>query len=158
MTARGRTIACLRGIAALILLGLLLVLLIDEPEWPNVLLFCLVHGTLFGQTSLAAAWCGLGPFSLARRLPLAVLWLAAIILSFGWNRAISASPYELNELLTFAVVLPSQWALVAVTMALVAAWFELRIDTGRIDCERRDHQIGLRVALLLTGIVGVVCG
>jgi hypothetical protein len=156
MSARGKTIACLSGIAALILPGLLL-LVITEPQ-PHVGLFSLVHGTMFGQTSLAAAWCVLGPFSLARRLPLAGTWLAAIILCFGWNNAYASSAYELNLLLTFAVVLPSQGPLVAVPMSFVAAWFGLRIDASQSDRERRDHQIGIREALLLTGIVAVVLG
>lgn len=154
MSARTRRMACLALILGLILVSLALVAF---PQGSSPLGFCLVNGTVFGQISLAAAWCVLGPFSLSRRLCLAAIWLAAIILCMGWNRG--AHPVnELDILLTFAVVAPCQSALVAILLSFISGWNGLRFDDGDADAGPLRQQIGIREALFLTGVTALVLG
>jgi hypothetical protein len=162
MTARATSIACLSAVVALVAFGLLLLLLAD-PNWLEEGFLILMYGTVFGQTSLAAMWCAFGPFPLARRLPLASIWLALIVLCSGWNRADTSSPSELNVLLTFAAIVPSQWALVTAPMCCVASWHRLRfvqngVGANEQSSPRRERQIGIREAMFLTAVVAVVLG
>jgi len=149
MTARARKISCLSAIVALAVLGLLL-LAFGDPAWPPDLLpdyvFLVVPGTLFGQTSLAAAWCALGPFSLARRLALSSVWLAALVIALGLNRAIEPVARDVDDLLTFGA---------AQKMALQFAAAALAVGLGA-PIPSVTGVAALDVAFAVFWIVGVV--
>ena len=155
MTARGKQRLCLSAIAALVALGL--IWLLTRPSSPDFFIYTGI-GAIFGQTTLAAAWCVLGPFPLAWRLSLSALWVAAIILCFGWKMEVATSPDDLDLLLTFAVVVPSQWTLIAIPLSIAAGCFGLRINSTIDRSATRSQQFGIREALFLTGVVAMVLG
>ncbi len=147
----------LTAVAAIAFAGLLS-LLAPNRSWDQSIPLFLIVGTVFGQASLAAGWFVLGPYSLASRFSLSAAWVAALVLCFGWDMGGATAPHELDLLLTFAVAVPSQWALVAIPLSLVAGCSGLRLDTGGSCGEPRTQQIGIREALFLTGVVAIVLG
>src|SRR5258708_304779 len=86
---RMRKIACLSAIVALAALGLVVVA-VSGADWYadplDELLDVALLGTVLGETSVVALWSALGPGALARRLPLAAVWLALIIRVYGSSR------------------------------------------------------------------------
>jgi len=159
MTARVRKICYLSVIVLLAMLGLLFLALAD-PDAMDGGLWILVHSTIFGQTSLVAAWCALGPFSLARRLAISSMWLAAIVVALGLNDSLVGRSDDVDVILTFGAVVLIHWALVATPLWLLATWQGLRFDSEhRHDpVEHLDRQIGIREAMVVTAAVAVVLG
>ncbi len=118
----------------------------------------LMNGTEWGQVSIAATWCALGPFSLARRLPLAAGWLAGVILANGISLA-SDLDWRGDLLLIFATQFLLQWVFVQMAIWPIALLFDLRIsyrDDGMKD--DRDRHFGIREILILMIVVATVLG
>jgi hypothetical protein len=164
MTSRVRRIGVLTAVVVLAGLGLLLLAMGDpsslQPPHHDRLLI-LMFGTLFGQTSLAAAWCALGPFSLARRLTMSSMWLAAIVVAIGSNNAGGVHPSDIDGILTFGAIVLCQWMLIVVPLWLVAAWWNLRCVANGMTGSSPEHcnrQIGIREAMFLTAVVAAVLG
>jgi hypothetical protein len=145
-------------------LGLLLLAFADRRWARHSLdpwLSILVLGTLLGQTSVAALWCALGPCSLARRLPLAAIWLATIVLAFGSNRSMNVGSPEVDPVSTTGVVVLVQWALIALPLWILADWRRLRIGhaaTGRLLAPPNNRQLGIRETMIITAAVAAVLG
>src|SRR5262245_9408663 len=97
------------------------------PGWRGSITVGLVLGTMFGQVSLAAAWCALGPFPLVRRLPLSFLWLAMIVVAFGCNIASSSNPQGFEVLLVYSGAMLFQWLVLQTPIWLLVARYGLRV-------------------------------
>jgi hypothetical protein len=158
MTARTKRLCCLAAIAVLVALGLAL-LAFSKPDPPDSILLSLMIGTFFGQTALAAGWCALGPYTLARRLMLSSIWLAAIIIGFGGNSE-PFGPPDLNPLMTFSLVVVAEWTLVGVSLWAVASLLNIRIAGDSIERRMAGHdwQIGLREVMVVTAVIATVFG
>jgi len=156
----------LAAIAAMAACGCALVALVPErgggPGIINAVWMGTVLGTLFGQVALSAAWCALGPFALANRLPLAAGWLAALVLALGCLIARDApADGALVALLIFGAALTGQWLLVLGPIWVLAATFGIRVchqDEIMLGMDSRDQQFGIGQLMVLTLIVGVVLG
>ncbi len=155
----------LTTIVALIAIGWLFIALVSLSRGPPSILgpfiISAVLGTMFGQVSLAAAWCALGPFALFRRLPFAFAWIAAIVLSFGCNIAQESSPDGLSMLLVYGGAALGQWLLIQIPLWLLVARYGLRIVDANYqpaNRELRDQQFGIRQIMILTALVAVVLG
>jgi hypothetical protein len=121
----------------------------------------LVLGSMFGQVSLSAAWCALGPFPLIRRLPLSFLWLAAIVVSFGSNVAQQANSHGFQVLVVYGGGMLLQWLLVQFPIWIVVARYGLRVglpDEASLVRDSRGNQFGIREIMVLTALVAVVLG
>lgn len=122
----------------------------------------LIFGTLFGQTTLAAAWCALGPLPLAWRMPLSLLWIAALVGSFFVNVLRHPGPAEFIYLL--AASLLGQWLIVQAILwglAIAYGWrlhFQLAADDTGGTPRQRDRQFGIRQLMIVTAIIGVLLG
>jgi hypothetical protein len=148
-----------------IALGAALLALLDpnatSPRW-ELMGIAVLFGTLFGQTTLAAAWTALGPLPLVWRLPLSLAWLAVLVSAFAVNVTTHGGPPDAAVFaLIMAGCLLGQWLLVQIPL-----WF-LAIGSGwRLrDCEAepglavaRLRQFGIRQLMILTAIVGVLFG
>ncbi len=152
-------------LVALIVCGWLLIALVPHPRGPDSILGTLtiaaMLGTMFGQVSLAAAWCALGPFALIQRLPLSFAWIAAIVLSFGCNIARDSNSGGLAVLILYAIAFVGQWLLVQMPIWLLTARYGLRIVGANYqpaNRELRDQQYGIRQVMILTALVAVVLG
>jgi hypothetical protein len=157
---RARTVALL---GFLIIFGWLIIAIADpnEQSVPGWLVVGFILGTIFGQVSLAAAWCALGPFSLIRRLPLSFAWIAAIVIAFAVNIARSPHSNGFGVLVLYGGAVLMQWVLVQAPMWLLVARYGLRIrhqDEAATVTDHRDQQFGIRQVMILTMIVAVVLG
>src|SRR6187200_2639701 len=85
----------------------------------------LVLGTMFGHATLAAAWTTLGPLPLIRRLPLSFLWLAAVVLAFGFNLVREGNSQGFPVLLVYGSCLLLQWILVQLPLWLIGTRYRL---------------------------------
>jgi hypothetical protein len=125
------------------------------------LLAGLILGSMFGQVSLSAAWCALGPFPLIRRLPLSFLWLAAIVVSFGCNIAQQANSQGFQILVVYGGSMLLQWLLVQFPIWIVVARYGLRVglpdEADRVS-DSHGNQFGIREIMVLTALVAVVLG
>lgn len=121
----------------------------------------LILGSMFGQVSLSAAWCALGPFPFVRRLPLSFLWLVAIVVSFGSNVAQQANSQGFQVLVVYGGGMLLQWLLVQFPIWLVVARYGLRVGlpdgSGRVS-DSRKNQFGIREIMVLTALVAVALG
>jgi hypothetical protein len=158
MSARGKRFYCLSAIFVLVFLGLAL-LAFGDFDWLGILGMPM-YGTLFGQTALAAGWCALGPFSLARRLSISSIWLTVVMLAFSWNPTTGFGFHDIHPVLTFSLMVLVEWLLVTVSIWAIAAWFQLRIrgDNEEMAGVGQDRQIGVREAMILTAAVAAVFG
>ena len=155
----------LAAIAVLAACGWLFIALLPHPSGPDSLLDTLAMaamlGTMFGQVSLAATWCALGPYALIRRLPLSVAWIAAIVLAFGCNIAQESNSNGLAVLLVYGGAFVGQWLLMQLPIWLLVARYNLRIVSAndialsRKNCEQ---QFGIRQVMILTALVAIVLG
>lgn len=131
-------------------------------DWKGAALFGVLFGTIFGQVALAGAWCALGPFSLATRLPFSAGWMAALILALGCliSRDGPSDGAFLATLL-FGAAFVGQWMLVQIPIWLVVVVFGLSVRHGsELEGESglKDRQFGTRQLMVLTVIVAVVLG
>lgn len=160
MSPHAKRFACLSAIVGLLALGWLLLLFADQ-EWLRESFFILIYGTMFGQVALAAAWLALGPLSLASRIALSSIWLAAVILAPGFNTNIWLEMMHLNITLTFSVIVLCQVVLVIIPVAVLSSFFGWRFaweaDHG-FGSQTQDRQLGIREAMILTAAVAVVLG
>lgn len=133
-----------------------------EPDGPNQLEHILIGfllGTMFGQTTLAAAWTALGPGPLLWRLPLSLGWVATLAIAFMVNLALNNHGGDSEVVLLMAACMGGQWLLVQLPLWGLAVFYGVRLR-HRSDPERtaRDHQFGIRQLMILTAIVAVVLG
>jgi len=122
-----------------------------------------LFGTLFGQTTLAAAWTALGPLPWYVRLVLAPIWLVILWGCLALNMGIHGGPDEL--VLLFAGCLVGQWILVQLPLWGLALGYGLHVQQRRDfvggeppSVAPRQLQFGIRQLLMLTAIVAIVLG
>jgi hypothetical protein len=146
-------------VTGLIALGCLLLAVVrPEPGEGEFVVIGLIFGTLFGHTTLAAAWCALGPLPLVWRLPLSLLWLAALVASFVAQNP--PGPTEMFVVLAAAML--GQWLIVQAglwVLAIAYGW-RLRFQAGPDSSAppQRERQFGIRQLMIVTAIVGVLLG
>lgn len=120
----------------------------------------LLLGTLFGQTTMAAAWTAFGPGHLLLRLPLAMLWVVVIIAAFAAGLAMHQDA-EPAFIVGISISLFGQWFLVQIIFWLtIFAWgLRLRqLDDERQDIDPGERQFGIRELMIFTAIIGVTLG
>src|SRR5262245_1140284 len=120
-----------------------------------------LFGTMFGQTTLAAAWTALGPFRWYMRLVLALLWIAIVWVCLSINIATGRGPEQM--LLLLAACMLGQWMIVQMPLWGLALGYRLHLqhrseirDTPSPDGLPRQLQFGIRQLLILTTIVAIV--
>jgi hypothetical protein len=114
-------------------------------------------GTMFGVTTIAAAWVALGPGWLAVRLPLSMLMVAAQLAALQTSTWLWHEPGELVELM--AVALASQWLSLQLPLAGMALGFGLSLrhcDEPPGALARR--QFGIRQLMIFTTIIAALLG
>jgi len=121
-----------------------------------------LFGTLFGQTTLAAAWTALGPLPFVWRLPLSLAWLAVLVAAFAFNvtRHGPGPDMPIFVLIMAACVL-GQWLLVQIplwVLAVGSGWQLRDRESGGATPVERLRQFGIRQLMILTAIVGVLFG
>jgi hypothetical protein len=132
----------------------------DGPAraWEYVTLGHLI-GSIFAQTSLAAAWVALGPWPLSWRLPLSLLWIFIPLVALACNLGFHGGPDEV--LFTMGACVLVQWLLVQAPLWCLAVMFGLSIKhrgAFALAGQPRDLQFGIRQLMILTAIVAVVLG
>src|SRR5262249_21292217 len=130
MNSTWRKNSAFAAIVGLVAIGWLLLALSPDPsgpDWLNTIWVGLILGTMFGQASLSAAWCALGPFPLVRRLPLSFLWLAVIVVAFGCNIPGSSNSEGFQVLVVYGGGLVLQWLVLQTPLWLLAGRYGLRV-------------------------------
>ncbi len=119
----------------------------------SIVLEGVLFGTLFGQVTLAASFVALGPLRLIVRLPVALLWLAAVTLALAAGKA--PSPIDARDLLVAFAAIFLQWILVLLPLWLLARLYSMRIihpnEPGKLRGDKQ--QFGIRQLMALTALV-----
>jgi hypothetical protein len=117
-----------------------------------------LFGTLFSHATLAAAWIALGPAKLIYRLPLSLVWLAAMCIGFAANLAIFGGPADI--LIVVCACLAGQWILTQVPLWGIALGYGIRVRhrTDRSAASNSESQFGIRQLIMITAIIGVTLG
>jgi len=127
------------------------------PRPANYFVVGWILGTLFGQTTLAAAWSALGPFSLAWRLPLSLAWLSALIIGLAINLKVSGEPFAATLVLGGCAL--GQWLVMQIPLWALAIGHGIKLQHQGEPAPLslpQDRQFGIRQLLILTTIVGIV--
>jgi len=117
-----------------------------------------MFGSLFGHTTVAAAWAALGPGRLIGRVPLSLAWTTLLTAAYGVNLNIHGGP---DETLLIGAVLLVQWALLQLplwTLAISQGLHLRHVDTVNQSGDMRKNQFGLRQLIIVTAGVGVLLG
>src|SRR5687768_3622032 len=85
-----------------------------------------LFGTLFGQTTLAAALAAFGPLPWYVRLPLAVVWVSVLWLGVAGSIGVHGGPEEILPVL--AACLLGQWLLVQAPLWGLGLFYGLRLQ------------------------------
>ncbi len=141
-----------------ILLGCVSIALFNPSQTSEHLVLGLIFGTLFGQTTLAAAWTCFGPVALLWRLPVSIVWVALLLASLAINVGLHGGPSDVVGIMILCLF--GQWLLIQIPLwALVGAYgirFGYHIDTSSPTLAR--PQFGIRELMIFTTIVAVVLG
>jgi hypothetical protein len=163
MSVSWRKNSVFASIIGLVAVGWLILALLNPggPGGLGTVLAGLILGTMFGQVSLAAAWCALGPFPLIQRLPLSFTWIAAVVVAFGCNIARTPNPQGFSVWLVYAGAMLLQWLFLQLPMWIAVVRYGLRVgleNDGGWSNDYRDKQFGIRQIMILTVLVALVLG
>jgi hypothetical protein len=124
----------------------------------NSLLIGLALGSMFGHAAVAAGWTALGPGPLIVRLPLALLWIFALVLTIGFPLVMAHG--EGGVFLVFIATLGGQWFLSQIPLWIVAltCGLRLRFQHELLAHEPRERQFGIRQLMIFTTIIAVILG
>ncbi len=116
-------------------------------------------GSVFGHTTLAAAWAALGPGRVWWRVPLSLVWVATLPVAIAINLGLNNGPDD--AVVVIGVCLFGQWLIVQLPLWALAIAYGLRLqhvdDWGKIQ-DRSSRQFSLRHLMIVTTIVGVILG
>jgi hypothetical protein len=115
-------------------------------------------GSVFGHTTLAAAWAALGPGRIAWRIRLSLVWFVMLQVAIGINLEIHNDP---AATVVINACLLSQWLIVQLPLWVLASGYGLRlqhVDDWQEKHDRPTRQFGLRHLMFVTAIVGGIFG
>jgi hypothetical protein len=152
-------------ISVLLVFGWLLLAL----SWPNPfvderivhLLIGALLGTLFGRTTVVAAWTALGPGPVLLRIPLGLLWIATDIVTVTLRLRADVYPPDAGFTLVLGACLFSQWLGVQVPLWILAIAYRLRLRRPNESFAgglQEDRQFGIRQLIIATTIVAAMLG
>ncbi len=121
--------------------------------------FCIgaLLGTMFGQTTMAAAWTALGPAPLILRLPLSLLWVVLLLAALGLGSVVRSTPQQVVVLM--AVSLATQWIVSQVPLWALALGFGLRLQhRDAAEGVHSQKQFGIGQLMIFTAIIAVLLG
>lgn len=145
----------------LIALGCLLIIFV-RPGRPvtEYVAIGVLFGTLFGQTTLAAAWTAWGPWALVYRAPLSLVWVGLLTLSLAVQASLNYGP-PAEAILFFGGCLLGQWLALQGPLWGLAILCGLRLrrpEDEQHPPDPRERQFGIRQLMIFTAIVGVLLG
>jgi hypothetical protein len=117
----------------------------------------LILGTMYGVTTIAAAWAALGPGWLGVRIPLSLAIVALLVTGLGIGTSARRDPAEFTAIMGASA--GAQWLLSQMPLWGMAFYFNLRLrhyteSTG----EGPRGQFGIRQLMIFTAAVGVLLG
>lgn len=149
--------------AGTITLNCLLIALLD-PELQvgpiNQVGVCFFLGSMFGQTTLAAAWTAFGPGPLTIRLTGSLVWIVLLALAVTINISVNSGP-PTSTAVWIGLCLFGQWILLQFPLWSLAIGYGLQLRHGsdqNPEAGLRDRQFGIGQLIIVTAIVGVVLG
>lgn len=137
----------------------LITIKLDGPGWYEYVAIGFFLGSVFGQTTLAAAWAALGPGRIAWRILLSLVWVAMLPVAIAINIGIHTGPND--GALIIGVCQFGQWLIVQLPLWGVALGYGLRlrhVDDWEETAERHARQFSLRHLIVITALVGIVFG
>ena len=78
------------------------------------LCIALIFGSLFGHTTVAAAWAAFGPGRLIWRVPLSLFWVALLATAVGLNVIIQGGPPP--AVFIYSALILLQWVLLQIPL------------------------------------------
>lgn len=142
----------------LIVLGLLLLVFLPHRYFEHLVIGYLL-GTIFGQTTLAAAWTSFGPLPLLWRLPLSLLWLLALAVGLACN--LGGGGPDFGVILVIAACMVGQFLFLQLPFWALALTSGRRLrycDASSFRPDPKETQFGIRQLMVFTTIVAVVLG
>jgi hypothetical protein len=118
-------------------------------------------GTLFGRTTVVAAWTALGPGPVLLRIPLGLLWIATDIVTVTLRLRADVYPPDAGFTLVLGACLFSQWLGVQVPLWILAIAYRLRLRRPNESFAgglQEDRQFGIRQLIIATTIVAAMLG
>ena len=145
----------------LALSGLTLTLLDPDPGRgvPETIGLGYFFGSLFGHTTVAAAWAAFGPGKLLWRGPLSVAWLLLLAVGVQINIVINGGPH--NGAVVLGACMLGLWLLLQLPLWGLALGLRMRLrhaDEIEQGFDPRQWQFGIRQLIIITAMVGVTFG
>jgi hypothetical protein len=142
----------------LIVSGLLL-LVFMETSGVEYLVMGYLFGTLFGHTTLAAAWTAFGPLPLRKRLTLSLIWLLAIPVAMVCNVSYGGGPDE--AIVAMAACMVGQFVFLQLPFWGLIQRYRLQLQYCEAAAQKPDPhniQFGIKELMIFTTIVALVLG
>jgi hypothetical protein len=144
-------------------LNWLVIVALEPPNSSNKVLegicIAIMLGSLFGNTTVAAAWAAFGPGRIVWRAPLSLFGIALLASGIGINTGIRGGPS--NSAFMFGALLLMQWGLLQVPLwglAISQGMHLQHAEATTQGMDPRERQFGLRQLILITAVIGVLFG
>lgn len=112
-------------------------------------------GTLYGQTTVAAAWTAFGPGRLIWRFPLSLLWLVLILAVFCAGSALRNQPGDIGRIMIVSQCV--QWFVSQLPYWTIALVFRLHLrHRSEQGAGGPRGQFGIGQLMIITAIIGVI--
>jgi hypothetical protein len=145
--------------AVLILVGLAALATL-WPDGPGQEMFIgLLLGTLFGHTTVAAAWCAYGPGPLIIRMPASLAWIVTLLFALAIAAGLHNRPSDF--LPGLGLCLLGQWLLLQLLFwgLHMVLGIQLTSFAGHMPATTASHrQFGIGQLMIATAVVGVALG
>ena len=159
MTSRSNIVIAVAGLLFLANWLSLALFDIEGGGVPETLWIGYICGSLFGQTTLAAAWAAYGPGRPSFRIPNSLLWVTLLAVAVGINGA--SQGQDIDGAIVVGTCLFGQWLLLLIVFWGIARVFQVqlqRANEGSGGTETRPWQFGIRHLLVLTATTGAILG
>lgn len=159
MSAVPRCYRVLLWIGPLVALSWLTLTLLDPDAGRGTISLGYFFGSLFGHTTLAAAWAAFGPGRLLWRVPLSVAWLILLAIGVQINIVINGGPH--NGAVVLGACMLGLWLFLQLPLWGLALGLRMNLrhtDDMEQQFDPRQWQFGIRQLIIITAIVGVTFG
>lgn len=115
-----------------------------------------MFGTTFGVALVAAFWCTLGPGPFAYRMPISLLWIGGIFLSWLGNHLMHEYALPLEAILVITISSGAMWLVPQLPLWCFRLLTRVSVALPQTEAAPNANQFGIRQLIIFTTIIAVL--